>query len=179
MTKGIAIPKSPLGNLSWSGDDDQDLSAFLECLREKFKEDGKNTIPAFEAISLVAARRWKAEKTAPDSVSVPWWALEVIASGFCIYRDSASSTEPISIGEAYNLEGAGLGKRPKIADYLREIRDIRIALSIALGEQEDIKIESLLQVQADETKLSAGYVRSIWEANQEHARNVVKKIRRR
>ena len=163
MPKKGSIPKSPLTAIPWPFTREQDLAIFLKTLEEEFGEDGTNTLPAFEALSLIASKIWMSEKPPNNPIPIPWWIVDTLASGFCIYRESAMSTSSVPLGEAYNLQGGGQGKEPRINDRLRHLRDIRIATAIALAKADSVKIEASLQEQADTTGLSVGQIRRIWE----------------
>ncbi len=85
----------------------------------------------------------------------------------------------MTLGEAYGLEGGGQGKEPRIQRSLRQLRDIRIATAIARAGMKGVKIEAALQEQADETRLSVGQVRRIWESNRDRAASAVRNFQRR
>ncbi len=178
MAKKVVLPESPLEGKSWPRSRDQDLPHFLAMLESEFHRDTSNTLPAFEAVNLIASHLWERDQSSPEFVSVPWWTVEVLAMGYNIYRDGALSNAPLKLGEAFGLEGGGQGKQPRIQQSLQKLRDIRIAGAIAFNSAEGVKIEAALQEQADLTQLSVGQIRRIWEENREQAENAVKNFPR-
>jgi hypothetical protein len=182
MRKKSSIPDSPLRDEPWPFSFEQDLAIFLMMLEEQFRKDTSDPLPAFEVLNYIASYIWKTETTetpSTDSIPVPWWVVQALAIGFNIYRDRAQSTTPMTLGEAYNLEGRGQGKNPRIQHELRQLRDIRIATAIALASANGVKIEAALQEQADKTRLSVGQVRRIWETNRGRASSAVRNFRTR
>jgi hypothetical protein len=91
---------------------------------------------------------------------------------------NALSNAPLTLGEAYNLEGQGQGKEPRIQRALRELRDMRIAIGIARAHAEGAQIKAALQDHADKAGLSLGQVRRVWEKNSKPATSAVKNFRR-
>src|SRR5262245_41251743 len=145
MSKKRPVPESPLKGKPWPRDREQDLCRFLLEFEARFRSETSNPLPAFEALATVAAYFWLKEETPPgNEVALPWWVVEVIASGFEIYRESSLSTTPMTMGEAYNLEGRGQGKIPWIQREWRERRDKRIALAVAFEEANGVKIEAAI-----------------------------------
>jgi hypothetical protein len=179
MPKKGAIPESPLQGEPWPFTLEQDLAGFLTMLEKRFRSDTSDPLPAFEAIGYIAAYVWKTERPSPSTLQIPWWVVETLAIGFMKYRESAGSSTPMTLGEAYQLEGRGQGKQPRIQRGLRQLRDIRIATAIASAKANGIKIEAALQEQANKTKLSIGQVRRIWEANRRRASSAVRNFRTR
>jgi len=177
MPKKSSIPESPLRGKPWPFSLDQDLAVFLIMLEEQFRNDRSNPLPAFEALSYIASYVWQAEE--PSTLPIPWWVVQALAIGFINYRDRAGSGTPMTLGEAYNLEGRGQGKEPRIQRALRELRDIRIATAIAQANVAGVKIEAALQEQSDKTRLSVGQVRRIWEKNHRRASSAIRNFRTR
>jgi hypothetical protein len=181
MPKKSSIPESPLHGKPWPFSLEQDLAVFLMILEDRFRNDTSNPLPAFEALNCIASYVWLTEKEKPPTYTlpIPWWVVQTLAIGFNIYRDRAVSTALTTLGEAYNLEGRGQGKNPRIQHELRQLRDIRIATAIALASANGVKIEAALQEQADKTRLSVGQVRRIWETNRGRASSAVRNLRTR
>jgi hypothetical protein len=179
MPKKKKTVESPLQDTPWPFSLEQDLANILTTLETQFRSDTSDPLPAFEALSHIASYIWKQERPPTHSVPVPWWIVETLAIGSNEYRDSASSVTPMTLGEAYNVEGRGQGKQPRVQRELRHRRDIRIATAIALADADGIKIEAALQEQANKTDLSLGQVRRIWEANRRHARSCVRNFKMR
>jgi hypothetical protein len=179
MPKKSSIPESPLRGKPWPFSLEQDLAIFLMMLEERFRKDMSDPLPAFEALNYIASYVWLTEKSSTRTVPVPWWVVQALAIGFNIYRDRAESTTPTTLGEAYNLEGRGQGRNPRIQHGLRQLRDIRIATAIALARANGVKIEAALQEAADKSKLSVGQVRRIWETNRGRASSAVRNFRTR
>jgi len=178
MPKKSSIPESPLQGEPWALSLEQDLAVFLIMLEEQFRADRSDPLPAFEALSYFASYVWQTEEPSTHTLPIPWWVVQALAIGFKKYRDTAESTAPITLGEAYKLEGGGQGKEPRIQRALRQLRDIRIATAIAQATVAGVKIEAVLKEQADNTRLSVGQVRRIWEKNRRRAINAVRNIRR-
>ncbi len=178
MPKKGSIPESPLHGKPWPFSLEQDLAVFLMMLEERFRNDRSDPLPAFEALSYIASYVWKAEEPSSYTITIPWWVVQALAIGFINYRDRAGSTTPITLGEAYNLEGRGQGKEPRIQRTLRELRDIRIAIAIAQAHVGGVKIDAALKEQSDKTGLSVGQARRIWEKNRRRASSAVRNFRR-
>jgi hypothetical protein len=176
MPKKRTFPESPLPHEQWRLNREQDLAMFLTMLERRFRENSSDPMPAFEAIKYIAAYFWAVDKS-PDSVLVPWWVVQALAIGFNKYHDAATSTAPLTLGEAYQVEGRGQGKRPKIQQSLNELRDIRIAGAIAMAKADGVKIEAALQEQAQKTGLSVVHVRRIWEQKRARALSAVTNFR--
>jgi hypothetical protein len=179
MPKKGSIPESPLQGTPWPFSLEQDLTVFLVMLEERFRKNTSDPLPAFEALSYIASYVWLIEKPPSYTLPTPWWAIQALAIGFNSYRDAAGSTAPLTLGEAYRLEGRGQGKEPRIQRGLRQLRDIRIAVAIATATADGVKIETALQEQADKTGLSVGQVRRIWEMNRRRASSAVRNFRTR
>jgi hypothetical protein len=179
MPKKGAIPESPLQGEPWPLSLEQDLAAFLRMLEKRFRSDMSDPLPAFEALGYIAAYVWKTEKPSPCTLPIPWWVVETLAIGFMKYRESAESTAPVTLGEAYQLEGRGQGKEPRIQRGLRQLRDIRIATAIASAKTDGIKLEAAFQEQANKTKLSVAQIRRIWETNHRRASSALRNLRTR
>jgi hypothetical protein len=179
MPKKSSIPESPLQGQPWPFSLEQDLAIFLIMLEERFRKDTSDPLPAFEALSYIASYVWLTEKPSTYTLPIPWWVVQALVIGFKNYRDHAGSTTPMTLGEAYNLEGRGQGKKPRIQHGLRHLRDIRIAIAIAQAEANGVKIEASLQDQSEKTGLSVGQVRRIWETNRGRASTAVRNFRTR
>jgi hypothetical protein len=173
------IVESPLQDAPWPFSPERDLAHILATLETQFRSDTSNPLPAFDALCHFAAYVWKHEEAPRHSILIPWWIVQTLAIGFSEYRDSADSTTPMTLGEAYNLEGRGQGKEPRVQRESRDLRNIRIVAAIALAAADGIKIEAALQEQADKTGLSASQVRRIWEANRRHAKSCVRNFKMR
>ena len=170
MVKKTPMPESPLGDVSLTDAPENELELCLDILRQQFETNPSHTLPAFEALTAIVSHAWLHDEH-PPTVTVPWWTAEILCEGFMRYRDSALTAAPITLGEAYGIEGGGQGKQPKIQESLRELRDIRIATGVAMREAEGQKIEAALQDAADASGLSLSHVRRIWENNRDHARS--------
>src|SRR3954471_14296254 len=144
-----SVPESPLQSEPWPFTLEQDLAIFLKMLEERFQEDTSDPLPAFEALNYIAAYVWQSEDSSLQALQIPWWVVHALATGFNIYRRSAETTTPMTLGEAYSLEGGGQGKVPRVQRAVRELRDIRIAIAIAQAQEAGGKIEAALQNQAD------------------------------
>jgi hypothetical protein len=179
MPKKGSFPESPLQSASWPFMLEQDLAIFLTMLEDRFRKDRSDPLPAFEALSYVAAYVWRNENSSTRMLPIPWWVVQALAIGFSIYRDSAETSTPMTLGESFNLEGRGQGKEPRVQRAMRELRDIRIATAIALARAAGGKIEAALQDQAQKTRLSIGQVERIWEKNREQAVNAVHNLQTR
>ncbi len=163
MTKKVVLPESPLTGLDLGLSPEEDLALNLEYEAERFRSDPTNPLRAFMALAYIVAYWWGKEEDPPHNrVEIPWWVAHVLAEGFHRYRDSAQSIAPMSLGEAYQLEG-GQGSEPKMKIALRELRDTRIVLAIAFLRAEDLPLEQAIQRLADLADLSADRVEKIWK----------------
>jgi hypothetical protein len=178
-TETRSILESPLEEQAWPLSPEQDLAFFLTSLEEQFRLDPTNKLPAFEALAIIAAYVWQTDEPSPTTVPVPWWVVDVLAFDFNKYRDAARSNARMTLGEAYQLEGGGQGKAPRVKLALSRIRDIRISTRIAFAQANGIKIEAALQQMADRTGLSLARVREIWELYRERATSSVRNFQTR
>ncbi|KLK92651.1 hypothetical protein AA309_13260 [Microvirga vignae] len=163
---------------NWPFAAEQDLAIFLAMTREAFAADSTNSLPAFEALGYVASYYWRKDE-APESVTIPFWVVEVIVSGYQKYK--ASHTGPggarLKFGEALQMEGHGQGKRPRIHDHLKQLRDIRIAIHLVLLEEKGWKIDAAIQELADRTGIHHTTVRDLWVRHAEQARKALRNFR--
>ena len=103
----------------------EELAEMLFIDQQLFENDSTNTLPAFDAITKIATFRWKEEQAgkaplAPDHfVRLPWWAVQAIASGYNCYVESRNKTPPLNLGDAFQIEGGGRGKRARRAAWKR------------------------------------------------------------
>jgi hypothetical protein len=176
MPKKSPIPESPLEDRPWPFTLEQDLKTFLIMMADRFQKNRSDSLPAFEALNYIAVYRWQKGDNPPDEVPVPWWVVQALAIGFNLYRDSAQSRTPMTLGEAYNLEGRGQGREPRIQHWFRQLRDIRIVSAIVMAQANGQKLEAALQKEVEKTGLSIGQVRRIWEKNREQASRLVRKL---
>ena len=142
---------------------EQELRLFLEACRQEYLEDTHNPLSAFEAIAFIAAYWWREESEPSDGeVSVPWWAIEVLAAGFNILRQAAADGRTTTLGESFNLEGGGQGKPPKIKQHLRRQRDRLTALNIAFHVHHGSTVEKAIDAVAEHARLQPKSLWSIW-----------------
>jgi hypothetical protein len=163
---------------NWPFTAEQDLAVFLHLAREFFEAKPTSPLPAFEVLNYIACYYWRSDRT-PETVSVPFWAVEVIASGYNLYREghTGSSKAKPKFGEALGLEGGGQGKRPRIQDALNFRRNIRIAIHIVLLEEQGWKIEAALQKIADDSGIHPNTIRNVWAERAEQARRALRLFR--
>ena len=176
MPKKIQMPESPLENEPWPRTDKEDLEAFLAMCEAEFQQDTHNALPSFEALTYCVAPHWQNDQP-PKSIELPWWAAEVLCAGYQIYRDRAQSDNPVSLGQAYNIEAQGQGKEPAIAKLLRRLRDRRIAIRIALLRDKGWKLEAAHEKAHQENDLSITQIKRIWHKYGQRAREQLKKLR--
>jgi hypothetical protein len=162
---------------NWPFTPGQDLAMFLEIAHQAFLSDRANPIPAFEAVNYLAASCWQREE-APETIRVPFWAVEALAEGFFRYMKSheAGGTS-LTLGEALQVEGRGQGKRPRIHEAQKQLRDIRIATHLVLLEEQGWKIEAAIEEVSDRSKLHHTTVRDLWAKHANHAREALKAFR--
>lgn len=176
MPKKIRMPESPLENEPWPRTDEEDLEAFLAMCEAEFRQDTRNALPAFEALSYCVAPHWQNDEP-PKAIELPWWAAEVLCAGYQVYKDSAESKNPVSLGQAYNMEAQAKGKEPAIAKFLRRVRDRRIAVRIAQLREEGWKLEAVFEQARQENDLSLTQIKRIWRQHGRRAREQLKKLR--
>ena len=124
MPKKIRMPESPLESEPWPRTDKEDLEAFLAMCEVEFQQDTRNALPAFEALTYCVTHHWRKNRR-PKGLKLPWWAAEVLCPGYLTYKDQAQSSNPVSLGKAYNIEAQTQGKEPAITKSLRRLRDLR------------------------------------------------------
>ena len=77
-----------------------------------FESDSTNTLPALDAIAQIAAFRWREEEAGKSPlasdhfVRLPWWAVQVIAAGYCSYVEPPEKSPPPKLGEAFDQRQA-------------------------------------------------------------------------
>jgi hypothetical protein len=105
--------------------------------------------------------------------------VEVIAAGYHTYQDShaGGSKAKVKFGEAFQVEGRGQGKRPRIQDALKFNRDIRIAIHIVLLEEQGWKIEAAIQEISGRSGIHRNTIRNLWAERAEQARRALQLFR--
>ncbi len=176
MPKKIRMPESPLENEPWPRTEKEDLEAFLAMCEAEFQQDTRNALPAFEALTYCVAPHWRKNQP-PKELKLPWWAVEVLCIGYLTYKDQAQSNNPVSLGQAYNIEAQAQGEEPAVATSLRRLRDLRIALTIAQRKEKKWKLEAALEQAHQETGLSISQIKRIWGQYRRRAREQLKKLR--
>ena len=181
VTKNTRLPKSPLEDEQWPFTPEEELALFVEMEHQQLEAEPSHTLPAFNALAFIMAATWKREETgAPEAeVVLPKWVAETLAQGFFKYRDAAHASQKVSLDEAFCLEGRGQGRQPPIVREKVNVRDIRIAISIAKRKLDNVKIEAALQEMADATGLSLGQIRRIWEKHRKKALSALNNLRTR
>ena len=99
---------SPWTDANWPFTAEQDRAVFLAIAEQVFATDGTNPLPAFEAMTIVASYHWRKDEI-PETVTVPFWALEAVVAGYKQYQASqtgSSGTRQVRRG----LSGRGGGK---------------------------------------------------------------------
>ncbi len=169
---------SPWTDANWPFTAEQDRAVFLAIAEQVFATDGTNPLPAFEAMTIVASYHWRKDEI-PETVTVPFWALEAVVAGYKQYQASqtGSSGTRLRFGEAFQVEGRGQGKRPRIHDTLKLLRDIRVAIQLVLFEEQGWKIEAAIQELADKTGMHHTTVRDIWSEHADQARTALRIFR--
>ncbi|MBM1174712.1 hypothetical protein [Microvirga arabica] len=165
---------------NWPFTAEQDRAIFLTIAREAFAADGTNPLPAFEALAIVASYHWRKDE-APETVMIPFWAVEAIVAGYNQYQAShtASRGTRLKFGEAFQVEGRGQGKRPRIHEHLKQLRDIRLAIHLVLVEEQGWKIEAAIQELAERTVIHHTTLRDIWAQHADQARRALRNFRQR
>ncbi len=176
MPKKIRMPESPLENEPWPRTEKEDLEAFLAMCEAEFQQDTRNALPAFEALTYCVAPHW-GKNQHPKELKLPWWAVEVLCIGYLTYKDQAQSDNPVSLGQAYNIEAQAQGEEPAVATSLRRLRDLRIALAIAMLREEGWKMEAAREKAHQENDLSITQIKRIWHKYGQRAREQLKKLR--
>lgn len=145
-------------------------STFLAAYYIAFLSDTKNPQPAFQALAAVASYWWEEGEPSPTAmVKLPWWVIDVLASGYMLYQDAAEAGRTTTLGEAYNLEGGGQGKEPRIKQKLRFHRDLHIALYIAKRADDGVSREQAIAEMADHLQMGESTIRRIWSKYKDRA----------
>ena len=154
MPKKIRMPESPLENEPWPRTEKEDLEAFLAMCEAEFQQDTRNALPAFEALTYCVAPHW-GKNQRPKELKLPGWAAEVLCIGYLTYKDQAQSDNPVSLGQAYNIE----------------------AQTIALLKEKGWKLEAAYEQAHQETRLSLTQVKRIWRQYGRRACERLKELR--
>jgi hypothetical protein len=158
---------------NWPFTPEQDLAVFLEIARQGFLSDGTNLIPAFEALNYLAAYYWQREE-APETITIPFWAVEALAEGFLRYKKShETGGTSLTLGEALHIERRGQGKRPRLHEAQKQLRDIRIATRLVLLEEQGWKIEAAIEEVAARSNMHHTTIRDLWSRHADHAREAL------
>lgn len=170
--------ESPWTDANWPFTAEQDRAVFLAIAQQAFATDGTNPLPAFEALAIVAPYYWRKGET-PDSVTVPFWVVEAIVAGYKQYQAShtGSGGARLKFGEAFQVEGRGQGKRPRIHETMKQLRNIRLATHLVLFEELGWKIEAAVQELAAKTGIHHTTVRDIWAEHAGQAREALRIFR--
>lgn len=169
--------ESPLALEDWPLTLEEELALFLHITHAQFDADQTNPLPAFQAIAYVRSYFERAQIELPASIEIPSWVIDVIAKGYWTYADSVEAGDGNSFGKALGIEGGGRGKSPKIKKYQKEMRDIRVAILIALREEGDVKIESAVEEAAASTGRDHKTMYPIWAKHKDHVRSALKRLR--
>jgi hypothetical protein len=162
---------------NWPFTPEQDLAMFLEIARQAFLSDHTNPLSAFETLNYLTAYYWQREE-APETITVPFWAVEALAEGFTRYKKShETGATSLTLGEALHVEGRGQGKRPRIHEAQKRLRDIRLATRLVLLEEQGWKIEAAIEEVAAKSKLHHTTIRDLWAQHAHHAREALKTFR--
>jgi hypothetical protein len=155
---------------------EEELKIRLETLRKEFECDRSTALLAFEAVRTIAAYEWERnddlERIPASMVAVPWWAIQALAIGFGKYGDARAGGRITPLGEAYGIEGGGQGKNTRFTRWIKEQRDRRIAMGIALRVSQGLTIEAAINGMINEnlTSLSFERVEKIWAKHSKRAR---------
>ncbi len=162
-----SLPKTEtdlLKDLPFELSQEEGLELFLHMERANFQNDPKSTLPAFQALAYIAAYNWSLpEDQQPNTWEVPHWVGEVLAEGFFRYQENQVIGISTTLGEAFQLEGHGQGKIPKIkkSNQLRSERTD--ALWIAWQKaKNNMPITRAIEFLAEHHDVSTDTVRKRW-----------------
>ena len=162
MRKSRKEHPSALNELGVHADAELLLTDYLDACEHAFRGNTKTAFAAFEALASVAAFWWQPGRNPPERVEVPWWALDVIASGFMIYNDEWDAGDNTGFGEAFGIEGGGQGTKPILAKVRKLRRDRNIALYIAMAVEKGVSVETAVADTAEHCSLNERTVWRIW-----------------
>ena len=174
MVKNDYIKPAATSELGLQLTEEEQMRLDVEVAYAQFKANQRHAFFPFWALSRIYSFH-VLQDDIPDAIKVPSWIIDVLFSGFSSYRDAIGSNK--SFGEAFGLEGGGQGRLPAARQFEISLRNIQVCLSIALAEDQGMKVEAAIQEAADKRELSPTTVRDIWAKNAEHARSCLKNFR--
>ena len=152
---------------------------YLKPLFSKAQENPKELAvsASFEALAVIGGY-WRGygqnpppKPDAADMVSVPFWVVETLGAGWVKHIHHAPTGQ--TLGETLKLEGGGQGQRPKVQNWKRWFRDLRLAFRVA--EKRDaakrngaqLSLENAFSEVATEEQSTEDIVRLAWRKNRQ------------
>ena len=154
-------------------------TVFIDLYRAQFELDTTNPLPAFDALSSLVAYWWERHEV-PESgtISIPWWAGEIIAAGYQTYCADQKEVRITKFGEAYGIEGGGQGKHPRIRRHMRVSKDRDLALWVALELEKNSTYENAVAETAERCDVSESNIARAWHDWGELVKELLQKFRR-
>ncbi len=181
MTRKSRGPGEPLATEELGVEmTNEDLrTVFVDAHRAHFELDTTNPLPAFDALSSIVSYWWERHEV-PESgtISIPWWAGEIIAWGYQIYRTAHLEGRSTKLGEAYGIEGGGQGKQPRIRRHMRVSKDRDLALWVALELEKNSTYENAVAETAERCGVSESNIARAWRDLGEPVKERLRQFRR-
>lgn len=154
-------------------------TVFVDAYRAHFELDTTNPLPAFDALSSLVVYWWERDEV-PESgtINVPWWAGEIIAAGYQIYRAAHKEGRSTKLGEAYGIEGGGQGKQPRIRRHMRVSKDRDLALWVALELEKNSTYENAVAETVERCGVSESKIARAWRDLGEPVKERLRQFRR-
>ena len=167
---------NPIDGLDISENPEFLRTVYPDVYHQLFLLDTTTAIQAFRAITSVAAYWWKKSKQEPsESVEIPSWAVQAIAIGFCKYQDAISEGQEPRFGEALGLELNGQGRKPRLVEVDRRLRDLKLALSVAIQVDNGVPVGAAIEKLAKNFLVSKSTAWRLWSQHKEFVRDCLAK----
>lgn len=152
---------------------------YVDTYHALFEEDETTTAHAYMALASVFFNDMnKHEHLDPiEAILVPIWVVQAITIGFMNYRGAVLDGKSLRFGEAMGLEGSGKGVKPRLVKEQRRLRDLKLAMSIAVKVDAGQKTMVAIEEVADAYLVSQSTAMRIWSKNKKTAQECLNNFR--